>query len=177
MLNKTRIAGYLCFCIAGLSACTNMMNPTSNPKAYTNYQYTPESTTQSYIDSYNSPYSDYQEKPVVVPESYHVGVNHSPTPHTDVDREWVNSQNAQNYTIELAEGEKASDVANALYKAPKSERMAEVHYQRDGKSYYKGVYGTYPNQEAAQKALNSLPEDMKAKAGVKTWGSVQSGLE
>lgn len=174
MLNKIQALS-ICLCVTGLSACTTSYSP----KTYTNYQYSAESTTQLYQDGYTGGgyYSDsYQEKSVVVPESYHVGVNHAPTPHTDRDKEWVNSQNSQSYTIELADDEKASEVANTLYKAPKSERMAEVKYQRDGKAYYKGVYGTYPSYEAAQQALKSLPEDVKQKAGVKTWGSVQSGV-
>ncbi len=174
MFSKTRVLS-ICLCISGLSSCTTIYGP----KTYTNYQYSAESTTQLYSDGYSDGgyYSDsYQEKTVVVPESYHVGVNHSPTPHTDRDKDWVNSQNSQSYTIELADDEKASAVANTLYKAPKSERMAEVKYQRDGKAYYKGVYGTYPSYEAAQEALKALPEDVKQKAGVKTWGSVQSGV-
>lgn len=174
MLSKIRFLN-ICLCVSSLSACTTLYSP----KSYTNYQYTTESTTQGYQDGYTMGgyYADsYQEKSVSVPESYHVGVNHSPTPHTDRDKEWVNSQNSQNYTIELADAEKPSEVANTLYKAPKSERRAEIKYQRDGKAYYKGVYGTYPSYEAAQEALKSLPEDVKQSAGVKTWGSVQSGV-
>lgn len=177
MLAKARILS-ICFCMSGITACTTMtMN---HPKSYADYQYSSESTTQFYPDGYTAQggyYTDsYQEKTVTVPESYHVGASHSPTPHTDRDKEWVNSQNSQSYTIELADGEKASDVAKTLQKAPKSERMAEVRYQREGKAYYKGVYGTYPSYEAAQEAMKSLPAEVKQNAGVKTWGSVQSGV-
>ena len=83
---------------------------------------------------------------------------------------------AQNYTIELADGDKASEVANTLYKAPKNDRMAEIKYQKDGKTYYKGVYGSYPSLEAAQQALTTLPDEIKQKAGVQTWGSVQQNV-
>ena len=174
MLNKTRILS-LCVCVSGLSACTSY---TSNN--YTDNQAYPyEGMQQLYPEGYEG--TGYTELPqgkklVVVPETYHVGVNHSPTPHKDLDREWVSSQNAQGYTIELADGEKASQVANTLYKAPKTARMGEVKYQRDGKTYYKGLYGTYPSYEAAQQALNSLPPDIKENAGIKTWGNVQSGV-
>ncbi len=175
MLTKIRILS-ICVCVSGLSACTTSYGP----KSYVNYQYSAESTTQFYADGYTTEggyYADnYQAKTVVVPESYHVGVAHAPTPHTDRDKEWINSQNAQSYTIELADGEKASDVANTLYKAPKSERKAEVKYQRNGKEYYKGVYGTYPSYEAAQEALKTLPDEVKQNAGVKTWGSIQSSV-
>jgi len=174
MFNKTRVLS-ICLCISNLSACTT----TYEPRSSANYQYSTDTTAQLYSEGYDGGgyYSDaYQEKTVVVPESYHVGVNHSPTSHTDRDKTWVNSQNSQRYTIELADDEKPSEVANTLYKAPRSERMAEIQYQRDGKTHYKGVYGSYPNYEAAQEALKSLPEDVKQKAGVKTWGSVQSGV-
>ena len=54
--------------------------------------------------------------------------------------------------------------------------MAEIKYQNQGKAYYKGVYGSYPSFDAAQQALNNLPDDVKKGAGVKTWGSVQSSV-
>ncbi len=117
------------------------------------------------------------ENQVVVPDTYHVGAYRSPASPKDVDRSWVTSQNPQGYTIELANGEKASHVANVLYKAPKNERMAEVQSQRNGKPYYEGLYGSYPTQEAAQEALNKLPDDVKQNAGIKTWGSVQNTVE
>jgi septal ring-binding cell division protein DamX len=176
MLNHTKILG-LCLCVSGLSACT-----TDSPTTYTNdqpYQLYTYTGTQLYPEGYeNSVYNDstQEQKQVDIPDSYHVSVNHSPTPHADLDREWVNRQNAQSYTIELADGDKASQVAGTLYKAPKNERTAEVKYQHDGKTYYKGLYGSYPSYEAAQQALSSLPADVKQKAGIKTWSSVQNGV-
>ena len=176
MLNNTRIIS-ICLCISGLSACTTDDTSTyTTAQPYQPYTY---SGTQLYPESYEN--TGYTEPPqtsstVEVPETYHVSASHSPTPHTDVDREWINSQNAQGYTIELADGDKASQVAGALYKAPKNERTAEVKYQHDGKTYYKGLYGTYPSREAAQQALDALPADAKPNAGIKTWGNVQSGV-
>lgn len=176
MLTNTRIFS-ICLCLSGLSACTTDDTTTyTNDQTYQPYTY---SGTQLYPEGYES--TGYPELPpdrtqVEVPETYHVSTYHPPTPHTDVDREWVNSQRAQSYTIELADGDKASQVAGALYKAPKNERTAEVKYQRDGKTYYKGLYGTYPSYEAAQQALGTLPADVKQKAGIKTWSSVQSGV-
>lgn len=108
-------------------------------------------------------------------ETYHVSSNMQPQQSFKIrDNSWVKSQNPQGYTIELATDEKAAPVASVLQQAPKNERMAEVKYQQGGKNYYKGVYGTYPSYQAAQQALNNLPENLKQNAGIKTWGSIQS---
>ena len=173
MLHQTRIIS-ICFCVASLSACT-----IDDPAEYTTTQtyYTYSKTDQDYQDTNYTNYTEYadapvEKKPVSVPDSSLISASHTPVSHSDVDRSWVNSQNTQHYTIELANSEKASQVAGALYKAPKNERTAEIRYQVNGKTYYKGLYGTYSSYEAAQKALNQLPDDMKQSAGIKSWGSV-----
>lgn len=170
MLNNNKTLSLL-ICVTSLSACTSM-----GPNPYmTNQPYVYDGS-QLYPEGYESiDYSSMGEKTqVVVPESYHVSAEHAPTPHQDIDRHWVNEQNSQNYTIELADGDKASQVANTLYKAPKNEHMAELKYSRNGKTYYKGLYGSYPTHEAAEQALSALPADIKQSAGIKTWNSVQS---
>ena len=162
-------------CMVSLSAC--MIDGTNNADTYQSYG---TQNTQLYPEGYDSnvayEYPRESKKQVVVPESYHVGAYHSPTAPKDMDRAWVSNQDPQGYTIEVADDEKASRVAGTLQKAPKSERMAEVKYQRNGQTSYKGLYGTYPSHEAAQQALNSLPEDVKQGASVKTWGSVQNNI-
>jgi len=171
MLNKNRIAGLL-ICVSSLSACTS-----SHEDAYTSYQPYTYDGTQLYPEGYETTNYSLEGAHVVVPDSYHVSAEHSPTSHKDIDREWVNQQNAEGYTIELATGDKASYVANTLQKAPKNERMAEVKYERNGKIYYKGLYGTYKSREAAEQALSALPPDVKQNAGIKTWSSVQSRVD
>jgi septal ring-binding cell division protein DamX len=158
--------------ISCLSACS-----TTNPPVVSNNEPYHYPQTELYPDSYEGTGAyAYQEKdPVVVPESYHIGATISPTPHTDRDREWVNNQ-TNGYTIELASGDKASEVANTLFKAPKNQRTAEIKYQKDGKTYYRGVYGTYPTSEAAQEVLKSLPPDVAKDAGVKSWSNIQSSV-
>lgn len=133
----------------------------------------------NYNDNYNNNYKyNYgnPQKQVAVPDSYHVGEYHSPVSFKDRDRTWVAGQNPKGYTIEVADDEKAAQVAQKLYKAPKNDRMAQVKYQKNGKPYYKGLYGTYNNAADAQKALDALPPEIKQGAGVKDWGSVQSNL-
>lgn len=143
---------------------------------YDSYQTHTNQNSMLYPEGYDTQVTavDVPEKQsVVVPETYHVSAYHSPTPSKDVDRGWIDSQNPQGYTIELADGDKPSQVSGALSKAPKRERMAEVKYQHEGKTYYKGLYGSYSNYDEAQNALNALPDDVKSGAGIKAWGNVQ----
>ena len=165
----------LCFCISSLTACA-ISNDDSYNNSY-NQASPPPYGSEVYPQGYETGgYTIEQPQSkgsVVVPETYHVGAYHSPAPSKDVDTGWINNQNPQGYTIQLADGDKASKVANTMQKTPKSERTAEIKYQHDGKTYYQGVYGSYPNAEAAQKALDALPADVKQNAGIKTWDSVQ----
>jgi hypothetical protein len=159
-----------------LSAC--MIDGTSRLSSFSPYNYsdTPMVYPDSY-DMYGSSQQNYNTQPepsreVVVPNSYHVGQG-SPESSKNLDRTWVNSQNPQSYTIEIARDRKPSTVARALYKVPKSERSAEV---KTTNGNYKGLYGSYPTYEAAQEKLNSLPDNVKQGAGIKSWGNVQSDV-
>ena len=174
MLNKFKTLS-LVVCVSGLSACA-----TNSPE----YSEPPTGSYQSYDDNKLNPegyegdsfaQTSYEKKEVVVPENYFVGPSHAPTSHKDMDREWVSQQSAQNYTIELATGDKPSDVANTLYQAPKNQRTAQIRMQQNGTESYKGFYGSFPNQEAAQEALGALPPNIKQNAKIQTWGTVQNG--
>lgn len=161
---------------AGLASCG--MN--NSDTLYTSYIYKPYGydETQYYSPQTYRGGADYNfgtpsSHGVTVPDSYHVGAYHSPTPHKDRDKHWVQSQNPQGYTIEIADEEKAASVARKLYQVPKNDRAAEIQYQKDGKPYYKGVYGTFNTQDEAIKALENLPESLKKGAGVRNWGAVQ----
>ena len=193
MIIKTKQIGIL-LCTVTLSAC-GVMKPNGSADYYAPYSFgqTQRTTTAplypdgydtsggsyrdgGYQDNGNGAYVPGSRKVVQVPEGYHVGSDHSPASFNDREKSWVNRQNPQNYTIELGDGDKASQVASTLQKAPKDARKAEIKYNRGGKRHYKGVYGTYTSYESAQKALNALPEDLKHNAGVKTWGSVQNSV-
>jgi septal ring-binding cell division protein DamX len=174
MLTTIRVIG-VSLCVVNLSSC--MINDTNTTTTESSYGY---DNSQLYPESYENigTYTDQavNKTEVSVPDSYHVGAYHSPVSPKNMDRIWVSNQNPQGYTIQIAEDEKAAHVAGALQKAPKKERMAEVKYQRGGKAYYKGLYGSYDSQESAQQALNALPDEVKQQAGVQSWGSVQNNL-
>lgn len=173
MLTKSKLI-CVSVCIVNLSACmTNAPHDYNNSQSY-GYQVSPlypEGYDNTVVCS-NNLYDTPQER--VVPESYQMKA--SPVASKDLDKTWVNSQNPTGYTIQIADDEKAARVAGTLQKAPKNERMAEVKYQRDGKAYYKGLYGTYSTSEEANKALNALPEDIKQGAGIQSWGTIQQSV-
>lgn len=171
-------------CVLGLSSCMIMNDTTSaslNYPAYHTYD-----NNQYYLqNTYNMPNTNYKydnykyneayqtKQDILGSDSSPVSEARTPVSFHDRDHSWVSSQNPQAYTIELSEGEKASQVAQKLYKAPKSEKMAQVKYQQNGKNYYRGVYGSYNSAAEAQKALDALPPEIKNGASIKNWGSVQ----
>jgi septal ring-binding cell division protein DamX len=177
---KTNKVGLL-ICTLSLSAC-GMMKPNGEASYYSPYSFGQSEYTATaplYPDGYdNTSENAYKpgtrERAVTVPESYHVSSESAPASFKDRERSWVGRQNPQNYTIQLDDSEKASEVASTLQKAPKDARRAEVKYHRGGEKYYRGVYGTYSSYESAQKAMNKLPGHLKTNAKIKTWGSVQS---
>ena len=140
--------------------------------AYSYYDATQPYTLNNY-NTINYDYSYPKSQAVAAPETYNVNNFRTPISFKESDQNWVTSQNPQGYTIELAEGDKASKVAQVLYKTPKNNRTAQVQYERDGKTYYKGVYGSYGTATEAQKALNGLPPEIRNSASVVHWGSVQ----
>ena len=159
-----------------LSAC--MIDGTSSLSTINPYEYNKHDQQSIYPDSYET-YSSHSEAyieptstphDVVIPNSYHIGTMGGPTSSKSIDKSWAQSQNPNSYTIEVASDQKPSRVASVLYKAPKSERTAEV---KTNNGEYKGLFGTYPTYEAAQEKLNSLPDDMKQNASIKKWNNVQ----
>lgn len=147
------------------------------------YSYGPsknESTQMIYPDSYDSNIYQNQEKynsnppksseTVEVPDSYHIGYGH-PTSAKDMDKNWVKNQNPNSYTIELSKDSKPAAVAGVLHQAPKNERSAEL---KTNNGNYTGVYGTYPSYEAAKAKLDSLPDNIKQNASIKSWQNIQS---
>ena len=106
-------------------------------------------------------------------KSYHFSNNTSPKSHKQRDTEWINSQNPNGYTIELAEDEKPASVAKQLFKTPKQERMAQYKHQKNGKTVHTGIYGSFNDSESAEKALAKLPADVREKAKVKKFGNAQ----
>ncbi len=153
----------------------------------TTYQQTTESYDYSYDTIEYTPQSnnriDYEqdtsvkESSVTLPDSYHLGTYHAPTPAKVQDKNWISSQNPYGYTIEVADGDKPIAVANRLAQVPKSDRSAEIKYQRNGKAYYKAVFGSYQNKEQAESALHQLPAAIKQDARIKNWSSIQGTLD
>lgn len=160
-----------------VSVCSLVACSTFNTNGYSTYN---DHGTELYPEGYESvghyTESSPQSGPVSVPESPHVSAYHPPIRPKDVDHQWISQQNKNDYTIEIAESDKAASVASSLQKTPAAERKAEVSYQSGDKTLYKGVYGTYPTIEAAQQALQTLPADVQSNAQIKHWGNIQGTL-
>ena len=139
-------------------------DPGANYPSATTIHYYPQAMTSpnNYLPSSN--YLDLIAQPEEI---------NSPVKAKDMDTDWVNNQNPGTYTIEVADSEKASEVAGILYHSPKKERMAEIPYQQGRKTHYKGLYGSYDSKETAQKALNELPPDIQKQAGIVQWQAIQ----
>ncbi|MCR9192318.1 MAG: SPOR domain-containing protein [Gammaproteobacteria bacterium] len=169
MYKFLRIAGISLWAVT-LSAC--FYDGTSRGPYF--WDSLPEEDTPLYPEGYDSNYgsngSNRGSKTVVVPESYHLGASNSPVASKDADRQWVDTQSPNGYTIQIAHDQKPAPVAKKLYKAPKTERSAEVKSQSGS---YLGLYGSYPTREAAESQLNALPDDLKNNAQIKHWGIVQ----
>ncbi len=174
MLKTSKII--ICISLSYLTACS--IDGTSSNF----YSYGPsrsDNTQMIYPDSYDSRNYQTEQKynynppksaeTVEVPDSYHVGYGH-PTSAKDMDKTWVKNQNPNSYTIELAKDSKPATVAGVLHEAPKNERSAEI---KTSNGSYTGVYGSYPNYEAAKQKLDSLPENVRGKASIKSWQTIQ----
>jgi septal ring-binding cell division protein DamX len=161
-----------------LSSCT--FDGTDNTDSYWSFYSKTSNNSQPYPEGYDTLGYDRPKEPapdrygtqrVSVPESYHLGINNTPTTSKDSDKIWIDGQDPQGYTIAVTEDNKPAAVANTLLKIPKNERAAEVKSQRGS---YVGVYGSYPTREAAESKLKSLPEDIQQNAKIKNWQSIQN---
>lgn len=161
--------------VCSLAACSVFtQNESLN---FPNYN---DHSTELYPEGYEN-IGNYTDAPVgthevSVPDSPHVSAYHPPTSPKDVDHQWINSQNENEYTIEIAESDKASTVASSLQKAPASERKAEVKYQSGDRTLYKGIYGTYQTMDSAQAALHALPPEIQSNAHIKTWSNIKGAV-
>lgn len=133
-------------------------------------------------EGYNSSYDSYLSIPdtetapgVVVPRSYHLdGFTNTPPTAKEEDKNWVNEQNRNGYTIQVSKDTKPAPVASKLQQMPKNERSVEVRTQSGS---YIGLHGSYPSREAAEQQLNSLPPSVKENAKIKNWQTIKTEVD
>lgn len=177
MLTKIK---FICISLSiiPLSACMTM-NGSGN---YNHSQPNEYQMSPLYPEGYENTVI-YSNNPYALPSDLSMSENNTsgkpaatPIASKDVDKTWVFTQNPASYTIRVSENEKASQVARTLQNIPKNERTAEVKSQQNGKVIYQGLYGSYPSQDAANNALNQLPQAVKQGATVETWSAVQQSI-
>lgn len=128
----------------------------------------------SYGYDYDTDYRYRPKRAIHEERGYHLSQGATPTSHKHRDREWIYQQNQQHYTIEVGSGDKASSVAKKIHKSPRTGGSAQFRHKRGNQTVYTGVVGSYKSREDAEKALNSLPEEVRGTAKVRNWGRVQS---
>lgn len=156
-----------------LQGCTSFLNQPSYEQTENYDNYYSQEQDESYTGGQFVP----RARHVTVPETYHTSQGRSPTSHKQKDKSWVKTQNPNTYTIEIADDNNPATVAKKLFKAPKDHRMAQIKYDKNGKKHYTGVYGSFKSKEEAQKALEKLPAEVKAKAGIEQWSKVQTKVK
>jgi SPOR domain len=115
--------------------------------------------------------------PIYEERGYHLTQGSSPTTHQQRDRQWIKTKPHQNYTIEVANDEKAAVVARKIHRSPRSSGTAQFQYQQNNKTLYTGVVGNYPSQEAAAKALEKFPAEIQKGAKIRQWEKIQEKIK
>lgn len=76
------------------------------------------------------------------------------------DENWVKSQPASNYTIQISVSQDKQKLIAWLRSQQPLAPLAYFPQQQSGKVVYKAIYGSFADQAAAQKALRKLPEKL-----------------
>ncbi|EGG98295.1 type II secretory pathway2C component ExeA (predicted ATPase) [gamma proteobacterium IMCC2047] len=88
------------------------------------------------------------------------------------DENWVKSQPASNYTIQISVSEDKQKLIAWLRSQQPLAPLAYFPQQQNGKVVYKAIYGSFDDQAAAQKALREMPETLvKLKPWVRGFAS------
>lgn len=137
--------------------------PTTYPSVYRVSEYSGISMPTDYPAGQSSRIERPESRSVVSPKQ--------------ADLTWVSEQSPETYTIEVGDADKAYLVAGQLARAPKKERTAQVKYSRQGRYFYKGLYGSFSSQQAAHEALEALPAELRQTSRIESWGNVQGVLQ
>lgn len=149
----------------GLQSCSSMFGGEGGEGGFWGSSSNSDLDTSSRGGRYN--------RPVVVTTRYHHAAGATPVSHKDRDKQWISQQNTEDFTIEVASGDKPSSVAKSLHASPKTQRAAQYKYKNGDQTRYGGVYGSYKSREAAQAALDKMPDNVRRNAKINNWGNVK----
>lgn len=88
------------------------------------------------------------------------------------DAAWIAQQARTDYTLVLIDDSKPSVVADVLLRLPKNAHVAQYRYVQNGTTRYKGLYGVFKTETAAQSAMMLLPAQFKAQAKIIQFGGL-----
>jgi septal ring-binding cell division protein DamX len=152
-----------------VTACSSMQMPNSDTKEWiypVNTPYDQEMYSNNTIEKTEAKPLPKFVKTAEVPQQQVSAKN--------VDMAWVEQQNPNAMTIVIASDSKPMSVGMALTETPKDQRSAALKYEKNGQPYYTGVYGSYPDRQSAELALEKLPEKLRSNARIESWSNMQS---
>lgn len=89
-------------------------------------------------------------------------------------RAWVKSQNSNYYTLQLASSTNARLIQKYFIENGLAGKAGYYKNKREGEDWYALIYGSYPSVKLANKAISSLPKDLrKWSPWVRKLGSIQ----
>lgn len=92
---------------------------------------------------------------------------------------WLWSQNPSNYTLQLLGARQLESVRQFLGRYTQlGGKAVYFHTRHDGQDWYTVVYGVYPDREAAKRAIERLPAELKSSSPwVRSFGSIHAELD
>ncbi len=76
-------------------------------------------------------------------------------------QDWVKTQNPNHYTLQLASSTNADLIRKYFEENALTGKAGYYKNKREGEYWYALVYGAYPSAREANKAIASLPEDLR----------------
>jgi DamX protein len=93
------------------------------------------------------------------------------------DETWLLGQQAENHTVQLFGSFDAQAAERFKQQQRLKDRLAIYRTRRDGREWYVVVMGSYGSRDAARKAIQGLPNEVKRwNPWPKSLGSVQESI-
>ena len=93
------------------------------------------------------------------------------------DETWISRQPDSAYTMQLFSSWEPQAIERFVHKYALQDNIARFASQRDGKTWFSLVYGSYAGKQAANNAVSALPPDLrKTRPWIRTFASIKQQL-